>query len=201
MMEKNIRLTGIASIAAGLFLFSGGVLHQVLHNPFGHWIMYLGDILMVFALTGIYAIQAHQSGWIGLVGYVLSVFGWMVLSISAFIVLAEVTGQENAHDMFMHMYFNLSLYLPGLYAALLGLALIGLATAYSGVLPRYAGLLLVLGAISDFPAEIMMPLAFMYYISIFLSMIGLVWIGFSLVRRNHAVAAVKHSATPLPSLE
>lgn len=201
MTELNVRLTGVASILAGLFLFSGGIIHQVLHNPFGHWIMYLGDILLVFALTGIYAIQARQSGWIGLVGYVLSVIGWMILSISAFIVLAEVTGLENAHDMFMHMYFNLSLYMPGLYAALLGLVLLGLATAYTGVLPRYAGLLLVLGAISDFPAELVMSLTFMYYISIFLSMIGLLWIGVSLIRREAASIPSAFPDAPLPSLD
>jgi hypothetical protein len=201
MTALNIRLTGAVSIAAGIFLFSGGLIHQLLHNPFGHWIMYIGDILLVFALTGIYAVQARESGWVGLAGYVLSVFGWMVLSVTAFIVLAEVSGLENAHDVFMFMYFNLSLYLPGLYAALLGLVLLGLVTAYTGVLPRYAGILLVLGAISDLPAELVMSLTFMYYVSIFLSMTGLVWIGVFMLKKGAVPQPARLPANPLPATD
>jgi len=193
----NIRLTGVASILAGVFLFSGGLIHQLFHNPFGHWIMYIGDILLVFALTGLYAIQARQSGLLGLLGYVLSAFGWMVLSVAAFLILAEVSGLENAHDAFMFMYFDLSLYLPALYAALLGMVLLGLATAYAGVLPRYAGILLTVAAIVDFPAELVMSLSFLYYVSISLALISLSWMGIFLLRReglpNAAILAPNHS--------
>lgn len=201
MTHLNVRLTGAVSILTGICLFSGGLMHQIFHNPFGHWIMYAGDILLVFALTGIYAVQARQSGWMGLAGYVLSIFGWMVLSVGAFLVLAEVSGLENAHDTFMFMYFDLGLYLPGLYAALLGLVLLGLATAYAGVLPRYAGLLLALAAIVDLPAELMMSMTFMYYISISISMTGLIWIGIFLLRSGAAPQREVLVTQPLPAAD
>jgi hypothetical protein len=182
--QLHIRLIGVVSILAGICLFSGGLIHMLFHNSFGHWVMYIGDILLVFALTGLYAVQVRQSGWIGLVGYILAVSGWMVLSVAAFLVLAEVSGLENAHDAFMFMYFDLSLYMPGLYAMLLGHLLLGLATAYSGVLPRYAGLLLALSAIVDLPAELLLSMSFMYYIAISLALVSFVWMGLSLLRRT-----------------
>jgi hypothetical protein len=195
----HVRLTGAVSILAGVSLFFGGLLHQLFHNPFGHWLMYLGDILLVFALTGLYAVQARQSGIMGLIGYGLSIFGWMVLSVSAFLLLAEVSGLENAHDTFMFMYFDLSLYLPGLYAVLLGHVLLGIATAYAGVLPRYAGILLALAAIIDLPAELLMSMSFMYTISIGVTMVSLVWIGGYLLKRETSIQEMVAPVQPAPS--
>jgi hypothetical protein len=182
MTPLNIRLTGIVSILAGICIVSGGTMHYFFHNPFGHWIMYIGDLLLVFALTGLYALQAHQSGLMGLLGYGFSTLGTMILSVSSFLILADVYGLKAAHDTWMFMYFDASLYLPGLYAKMLGFILLGLSIAYARVLPRWAGIFLALSAVAALPAELLQGMIFMYLVSVTLTMAGLVWMGLSLLK-------------------
>ena len=181
MTPLHVRLTGIVSILAGICIVSGGSIHYFLHNPFGHWIMYIGDLLLVFALTGLYAMQSRQSGLLGLLGYVFSVLGAMIISVSSFLILADVYGLKAAHDTWMFMYVDASLYLPGLYAKLLGFILLGLSMAYSRVFPRWAGILLALSAIADLPAELLPGMIGMYLVSVTLSFAALAWTGVSLL--------------------
>jgi len=201
MTSVNIRLTGLASILAGISLFAGGVIHLGLDIPSGHWLMFFGDVLMIFALTGLYGVQARQTGLQGLAGYVFSVVGWIILIIGSFFVLTEIEGLKTAHDAFMFMYIDMSMYLPGLYAMLLGMVMFGLASAYGRVLPRPAGILLALAAISDLPAELLMSMAFMYFVSLALTLISLVWMGAYLLKRQTAPLAAFPAPLPTSSAE
>jgi hypothetical protein len=186
MTSLHKRLTGAASIAAGVMIASGGMIHILFHNPFGHWVLYFGYVVLVFALAGLYAVQARESGALGLAGWVLATLGAMLVSISAYLMLADVAGFEQGHEAWMFMYFDLGLYLPGIYALLLGLALFGLATAYARVLPRYAGVLLALSGIADMPAEMVMALGFLYYVATALLLASLVWMGLALLAPKQA---------------
>jgi hypothetical protein len=189
MTVLNTRLTGLASISAALCLAIGGGMHLLLHNASGHWIYYFGYILLAFAITGLYGAIARQSGLLGLAGYVVYMIGILIGNISAFLILADVTGSAEAHAVFMYMYADLNLYLPGIYTLLVGQALFGLAILYSRVLPRYAGALLVLGVLADLPAELVASLYFMWYVSILLTGGGLIWLGAHLLRRPAAESA------------
>lgn len=181
MTSLHVRLTGLACIVAGISISAGGLIHILFHTPFGHWVLYFGYLVLVFAFTGIYAIQARQTGLLGLAGYLLAVSGTMLVSISAYLMLADVAGFEAGHEAWMFMYINLGIYLPGMYAFLLGVVLLGLATAYGHVLPRYAGLMLALAAITDLPAEMVASMGFMYFISSALLLTSLCWIGITLI--------------------
>ena len=201
MTPMHIRLTGIISILAGICIVSGGSIHYFLHNPFGHWIMYIGDLLLVFALTGLYAMQSRQSGVLGLLGYVFSMLGAMIISVSSFLILADVYGLKAAHDTWMFMYVDASLYLPGQYAKLLGFILLGLNIAYSRVFPRWAGILLALSAVADLPAELLPGMIGMYLVSVALTFAALVWMGVSLLwprASNVASAAPKPKFSEVP---
>jgi hypothetical protein len=177
MTALHIRLTGIVSILAGICIFSGGSIHYFLHNPFGHWIMYAGDILLVFTLTGLYALQSRQSGILGLIGYIFSVTGTMIISVSSFLILADVYGLTAAHDTWMFMYFDAALYLPGLYLKLLGFALFGIASAYAGVLPRWSGILFALVPAAGLPGELISGMVVLYLVSVTLALVSLNWMG------------------------
>lgn len=190
MTMLNIRLTGLTSLLAGICMFSGGVLHGIFHNPFGHWIMYWGYLLVILALSGLYGCQARQTGLLGLLGYILSSIGAMIVSVAALLVLAEVSGSEEAHTVFMFMYSNLALYLPSLYALLLGFVIFGIASVYGRVFPRWSGMLFALAAVVDLPAELSMSLSFMYYISVFLTMISLSWMGVHLLVRGQQISQI-----------
>ena len=195
MTPLHVRLTGIVSILAGICVVSGGSIHYFLHNPFGHWIMYTGDLLLVFALTGLYAMQSRQSGILGLLGYVFSMLGTMIISVSSFLILADVYGLKAAHDTWMFMYVDASLYLPGLYAKMLGFILLGLSMAYSRIFPRWAGILLALSAVAALPAELLPGMIGMYLVSVTLAFAALVWMGVSLL---WARASTVTSAAPKP---
>jgi hypothetical protein len=195
MTSLHVRLTGMVSILAGICIITGGSIHYFLHNPFGHWIMYIGDLLLVFALTGLYAMQSRQSGLLGLSGYILSVLGTMVISVSSFLILADVYGLKAAHETWMFMYVDASLYLPGLYAKLIGFTLLGISTAYNRVFPRWAGILLALSAVSALPAELLPGMIGMYLVAVTLAFAGLVWMGISLLLPRSNLEA---SAAPKP---
>jgi len=199
MTVMHVRLTGIASILAGICIFSGGSIHYFFHNPFGHWIMYFGDLLLVFALTGLYAVQARPSGILGLLGYIFAVTGTMIISVSSFLILADVYGLKPAHDTWMFMYIDASLYLPGMYAKLLGIVLLGTATTYARVLPRWAGILLALAAVTALPAELLPGMMGMYLVSVTLSLASLGWMGLYLLRPRAApVTAAQPKFSEVP---
>ena len=193
MTTLHVRLTGITSILAGICIFSGGSIHYFFHNPFGHWILYFGDILLVFALTGLYAVQSRQSGILGLLGYILAAAGTMILSVSSFLILADVYGLKAAHETWMFMYIDTSLYLPALYAKLLGVVFLGLSTAYAGVLPRWAGILFALSAVVDLPAELLPGMIGLYLVAVALALISLAWMGLFLLRPRPAPFAASQS--------
>jgi hypothetical protein len=62
MTLLNHRLTGFPSILAAICLWSGRIIYGIIHNAFGHWGMYFGYLLVVFALTDLDGIQEHQAG-------------------------------------------------------------------------------------------------------------------------------------------
>jgi hypothetical protein len=197
MTPLNVRLTGIVSILAGISIVTGGSIHYFLHNPFGHWIMYIGDLLLAFALVGLYGLQARQSGLMGLFGFLFAMVGTMILSVSSFLILADVYGLESAHDAWMFMYVDASLYLPGLYAKLLGYIIFGIGSIYARVLPRWAGVLLALSAIVYLPVELIPGLIGLYLVSVSLTFIALAWMGVSILLPHAVVAGSVQNHTRL----
>jgi hypothetical protein len=126
----------------------------------------LGLLLIVAGLPGMYAHQAERAGWPGLVGYTLT--GFAVLLFGAFIALfAFVIPLLDAHaQLLLTGYDNFQLNggrIPPLVVVFqvaglvlsVGTFLLGLATMRAGVLPRSAGVALIVAA----PAALLMPLA------------------------------------------
>ena len=113
--------------------------------------------LFLVGITGIYARQAQQSGWLGLLGYLVFSLSWAtqsgfvfveafvlpVLSIAAPAFVESYLGVVNGHPTEMNIG-----QLPRIYSLLVGVpytiggVLLGVATVRAGVLPRWpAGLL------------------------------------------------------------
>lgn len=199
MTPLNTRLTGVACILTGISFSAGGLIHVVFGIPDGHWLMYLGYPLLILTLAGLYGVQARQTGLMGLAGFILAVFGSIIQSTASFVMLADVTGMSNAHDMFMYMLVDLSMYYPSLYAFVLGLVLLGLATAYGRVLPRFSGVLLALAAAVYLPSELAMSMFFTYYLSTILLLVSLVWMGIHLVGWKPIRTPALQPQTAIPS--
>ena len=78
-----IRLSGLSAIAAGILFVMVGLLHPAnvpasimssLRAPV-HVIAFAVSLFGVLGITGIYARQAEEAGWLGLTGFVLSASG------------------------------------------------------------------------------------------------------------------------------
>ena len=117
-------------------------------------------ILFPFGLVGVYLVQADKAGRIGSIGYVLAFFGTSMLVAQVVVatwILPVIALQPNAPKTAFEMLdpagplaaFSsviLFAYLP----AGIGLILIGIATMRAGVLPRWAGLLLIISTVLEF---------------------------------------------------
>lgn len=134
-------------MAAGLLLLLGHLVNlggdPEYGKVLGETLVLSAHALLVFALIALWAVQAERSGSLGAVGMVLSVLG---TTLNCAAVLAEIAGASGADvDPVVSEGVSGTITLLGGLAFLIGLILFGIATMRAGVLPRWAGPLLVLG--------------------------------------------------------
>ena len=113
-----------------------------------HFVYWVSAILMQLGLVGLYACQAEKTGWLGLAGFVLAFIGTaLVLSIFFLataglpLIAAEaptIFDQAMASPAFIVVMLVLGY--------IMGYILFGVATMRAGVLPRWAGLMLIIGS-------------------------------------------------------
>jgi len=162
MRQKVLRFGGFASILSGVFLIAFALLHPARDvayatEPFWVWEHQLGVIaftLMPFGLMGIYARQLEESEWLGLAGFGTSLAGTVLYMGGIFMdtYLFPTLAAENPDIVAGVLTAQISgPLLFGLGGASMlfvgGLMLFGFATYQADVLPRYAGVLLALGAL------------------------------------------------------
>jgi hypothetical protein len=173
-----IRWAGLAAVVAGI-IYAGiqpihppDMLASVNTNAWGIItpLKTLMSFLFLLGLTGLYARQVKEFGWLGLVGYLLLSLCWALelafIFAEAFIIppLASAApkfvegffGIVNGHPIQM----NLGI-LPALYALvgilyLSGGLLFGIATFRAGILPRWASGLLAAAAVLT-PLAVLLP--------------------------------------------
>jgi len=115
----------------------------------------LGSLLVLIGLPGVYLVQARQTGWLGLIGFILTFLAGLILGVGGEIVS--------------------------------GFVLPWLATIRAGVLPRWAGVLLIIGGVvtvitaAPFPVVISTLLSNIGTVIFFL---GAAWIGYALWARK-----------------
>lgn len=165
-----IRWSGLSAIAAGILFMVIQVIHpsDVLASvttgrwAFVHIMGIVMCILALFGVTGLYARQVNSAGWLGLAGYLLFSLFWALTMafqfVEAFIspklasqapefvegILGIAKGKETGADM--GALPELYAITGGLYA--LGGLIFGIATFRAGILPRWSGVALAVGAIS-----------------------------------------------------
>ncbi len=164
-----MQLAGVSAMVAGLCFIVIGMFHPVnilSSVTTANWVnvhIFATAIgfFGLFGLAGLYARQAEKSGWLGLAGFLLFSL-WMTLVcgfsfVEAFILPRLVTESpafvEGILGMFSGIPSKVDLgVLPTLWNLsgpmyIIGPLLFGIATFRAGVLPRWAGALLVLGAV------------------------------------------------------
>jgi hypothetical protein len=217
-----MRLAGLSAMMAGLCFIVIGMFHPV-NVPASvttatwvnvHIFATALGFFGLFGMAGLYARQAEKSGWLGLAGFLLFSV-WMTLVtgfsfVEAFI-LPRLATESPAFvagilGMFSSIPSEIDLgVLPALWNIsgplyIFGPLLFGIATFRAGVLPRWAGALLVLGAVlipvgavvpPELQPKIMIPVG-----------LALAWMGYALFseRREKALEqAPARSAQSEPS--
>jgi hypothetical protein len=182
---------GLASTAAGILLLLGHLLDLGGDSDYGTVLggalVLTAHLVLVFALVGLYAAQAHQSGLLGSLGMVLSVVGTTLV---CGVVLVEIAGASGAEvDAVLGAGLPGALALLGGLAFLIGLILFGVATMRAGVFPRWAGLLLIVGDVVFGAASFAGAAATIFeIIGALITCLALVWLGLSLLSNSGASA-------------
>ena len=213
-----IRWAGVSAMVAGLCFIVIGMFHplnilsSVTTAQWGivHILATAMGFFGLFGLTGIYARQVEESGWLGLVGYILMSFWLVNLShftfIEVFVLPPLVTQAPTVVESVLGIFtksageINLgaltTLYdLNGFIGYMIGGTLLGIATFRARVLPRWAGALLAMGALLVPFAAVLPPV---HEAKVTLpGGLALVWLGYSLwaERRQRAVEHVPDRAS------
>lgn len=209
-VSNLIRWAGVSAMVAGLCFIVIGMFHplnilsSVTTARWGivHILATAMGFFGLFGLTGIYARQAEESGWLGLAGYVLLSL-WLVnlahfTFIEAFVLPPLVTEAPVVVESFLGIFtksageINLgalpTLYdLNGFIGYMIGGLLFGIATFRARILPRWAGILLAIGGMLV-PLAALLPPVHEAKVTI-PGGLALVWLGYSLwaERRQRSV--------------
>jgi hypothetical protein len=162
--EKVIRWSGIALAAGGIVAALFWILHPeesvLLTDPAGyqaeHLLDFVGLMLFIPGLVGLYARLVNKTGWLGFAGFVLTLLPMLVLmgvSIVDLLIWPSIAQVQPDLILTSEGEFNqasgpfaatISLIVPFSIAGALGFILLGIAIWRSDVLPRWAGLLLAI---------------------------------------------------------
>lgn len=184
-----IRWAGLACVLSGILYAMAAAIHpsgeDVLSIVSALWVPahILGGIsavLLLFGLLGLYGRQLEASGSLMLVGFVLAFIGTTLLATEEFqsatvmplIAAKAPTLLEGTSTAGAALAFGL-LFLVSFF---LGYLLFGIATVRARVLPRWSGLLLILGLLLSLGGSIS------HLVSIIAAIIlglGLAWMGYA----------------------
>ena len=214
-----IRWAGLSAMAAGIIF----VIIQPIHPPdvvasvtTGRWAIVhsLGvamSLLGLLGIAGLYARQVEEAGWLGLAGYLLFSLFWALTLAFQFFEGFILPLLATEAPKFVHGFLGL----PGGYASevnlgalptvykltgfvgyVLGGLLFGIATFRAGILPRWAGGLLAIAAVSVVAAALLPhPLDRILAVPMGLA---LAWLGYALwsERRGQAAQPVPGMGSP-----
>lgn len=212
-----MRLAGVSAMLAGLCFLIMGWFHPE-NVPASvttaswvnvHIFATLLGFLGIFGLTGLYARQVEKSGWLGLAGFLLfSLWFGLVMPfcfIEAFILprlvttwpafiaawMGMLTGAPSEVDLgILPTLWNIS---NPMY--ILGPLLFGIATFRAGVFPRWAGALLILGAVLPPVAAVVPPAVQMKILLPY--GIAMVWLGYTLFAERREKVTDRVSASSI----
>ena len=166
---------------------------------------WVSALLLQLGLVGLYAYQVKQTGWLGLVGFVLAFIGTalvgsILLYVSTVLPLIAseaqaIFAQAATPPVFIQPVFVLGFGL--------GWILLGVATMRAGVLPRWSGLLLIIGVTLFVVSETVLFEARLAHTLVTVGDVifglGLMWLGYALWSEKREFEKYGESATRVPA--
>jgi hypothetical protein len=217
--QKLTNIAAVCAIVAGLLF----IVIQPLHPPDSlesvtrtdwaviHWASLVMQILFIVGITGIYASQVEQLGWLGLFGYVVLVVGLLLTAIGTvieafvqpFIASTSPSFVQAMLDMVEGRPIGADLGpLPLLWSIssacfLVGTIVFGLANFRAGILSRWASAVFGVGLLVMAPVVAAAGAPRLAALPIGL---GLAWLGYSLLtRRLRGEVPAEVAPIPQPS--
>lgn len=183
------QLGGIAILGAAVQYAIGNLTYLLSGQPaspttLGQWLSLIGDTLLLLGFTALFARQSHRAGILGLVGYILLVFATMLLIGNYAVTLGMAAGVfTNEQIAQVPSYsFALSIMSWMWFAALI---VFGFAIYRAQVVPKYAGVLLVLVAVLQ---QVTGWVGFLAPIFAVLLFVVWAWLGYVLLTDRGVVA-------------
>lgn len=204
--SRLIRWAGLSAMVAGLFyMVVVGTFHQP--NILSSVTTTQWTIVHVFAtticiffllgITGLYARQVEEAGWLGLAGFVLYSLSWVLTAsftfTEVFILPLLATESPTLAEDFLGIFTgstgetnfgvlaNLWTLTGSLY--ILGGLLFGIATFRAGILPRWAAVLLAVGSVLS-PVAALLPPEHVAKVAVPVGL-ALAWLGYALWSERH----------------
>ena len=215
-----IRWSGLAALVAGLIF----AVIQPIHPPdvvasvtTGAWAIITPlktamCLLFLIGISGIYARQVNEAGWLGLVGFLLLIVCWWIQTAFVFAEAFIAPPLASTAPHFVDGLLGISYghtggidlgALPAIYGFMgilymLGGLLFGIATLRARVLPRWpAGLLALAAALT--PAAALLPHAVQRLAAIPVAL-AIAWLGYALLTERRARASEPAPGTGSPQL-
>jgi hypothetical protein len=174
-MNRVVKQLVFFAILGGLLTFVGALFFQFEQNQIGGFFNLAGVIFILLGLVGLYLLQAKETGVFGFISFLVLFIALALVAgaewMTSFVIpvienvkpeLLEAAPPSPLMEGFMITFISLSV----------GAVLFGLLVAIKGILPRLAGVLVLLGGVADlFPLN--MP------ISIYLFGLGFIWLGWA----------------------
>lgn len=207
-IPRLIRWSGMALLFSGVILVTSMLLHprgaafgetlerQWMPVHIAEGLVYLLDLL---GLSGLYLRQAEKAGMLGLVGFVLTLFGsafGLSVAVDELVLYPYIAAQEYAPKTWFDL-AELAWPLAGLVLPLLlniiffdlGVILTGLAILRAGILPRWVGWQLLVGMALSIGAFLSPAIYSLFYIGEMVLGIGFAWAGYVLWSGKGQMAA------------
>jgi len=177
--QKLIRWSGLLSIISAVLVLLFGLLQMGGPNLLEWVFSVLFFVILVFAMIGLYAAQVEQSSWLGLVAFVLSALGAMLMSTENLLSIAELSGVGGAQAVEAFYSTTVPLVVIAGLSFFGGQLLFGIASLRADVFPRWAGILLSVGAVVAFVGILALPPLALLLGTILLAS-ALAWMGWAL---------------------
>ena len=198
--SKVIRWAGLAAVVAGVLTVVTQIIHPA-NDPssaatsswaIAHYIFLGYFVFAMLGITGIYARQVEETGWLGFVGF-LMLFVALALSTGfAFLEASILPVLASEAPQFVEGFFGVlggsggEASLGGLEAVLpliilldiVGGVLFGIAIIRAGVLPRWAAIVFLVGVVSVLLAFLLGDVGARF--SGVATGLGLAWLGYAL---------------------
>lgn len=210
------RLSGLALILAFALSLAGGLLHPIVEHqshsvvsmglpafPVAHLLIFLGGALLLAGLPAAYARIADRAGALGLVGFALyflvnATFIQFFMGYEAFVAPALAADHATHHLADMGGAITGSPAFAALQGVggpifMLGLLLLGIAVARSGVMPRWAGVLMAVS-----PVLLLLPIPELPLVT---GLIIELPRGLAVAAMGYTLIAGARAAAPLPADE